>query len=170
MIIDLAKRKTLITLGGSALVTAIPVLSAATMTGHSGTATQTDISQSRDTLVSLSDDTYELSISLLVDDQPTVKITNNSGKLVIVRHIYPGIVHTGEKTFDLNSVFEKSAYAIGAGKSRSIPIVETVATQHETSYPRHLTSKPLRVANLVAHVDNQTQLQQVVNSTRSIYA
>ncbi len=168
MIIDLAKRKTLVTLGGSALVTALPSLSAAAVVGNS--ALQTEIKQPRDTLVSLSDSTYELSISLLVDDQPTVKITNNSDKLVIVRHIYPGIVHTGEKTFDLNSLFDKSAYAIGAGKSRSIPIVETVATQHETSYPRHRAGKPLRVANLVAHVGKQTQLQQVVNSTRSIYA
>ena len=158
--VDQAKRNTLIMLGGTAVVTAMPALGYAT-----GNAITESDEKALESLIPISNPGSELSIALQVDDQSLLTITNHTDKLVIIRHLHPGIVHTGEKTFDINSVFERSAYAIGAGRSRTMPINETVSTQAEVSFPRN-TRQPIRVASLAAH----SHMGKVVNSSRSFYA
>lgn len=109
----------------------------------------------------------ELTISLSVDPEPTIRITNHSDKLIILRHVYPGIIHAGAKTFDVNSIFEGSAYAIGAGRSRVVSVGETVATQAERDFPRHLyAKKPQRIAA----VTGRNYAGILANSTRSFFA
>ena len=160
--VDQAKRNTLIMLGGTAVVTAMPALASSVTTLNGSTEIN---EQAMESLIPISRPGSELSIALQVDEKSSLTITNNTDKLVIIRHVHPGIVHTGEKTFDINSVFERSAYAIGAGRSRTMPINETISTQAEVNFPRN-TKQPLRVASLAAH----SSLGQVANSSRSFYA
>jgi len=109
----------------------------------------------------------ELTISLSVEPEPTIRITNHSNKLIIVRHVHPGIIHAGAKTFDINSVFERSAYALGAGRSRVISVGETTATQAEREFPRHLyANKPQRIVAVTGY--NYSGI--LANSTRSYFA
>ncbi len=161
--VDLAKRNTLIMLSGTAVVSAMPALASSygipAITGAGAT------DQSVEALMSVSGEGMELSVFLKIDEQPSVTITNRTDKLIILRHLHPGIVHAGDKTFDINSVFERCAHAVSAGKSRTLPIVETFSTQAEVQYPRN-TKAPLRVANLVAH----SPIGEVTNSTRSFYS
>jgi len=46
----------------------------------------------------------ELSIALRVDPNPVLVMGNNTDELIIVRHVHPGIVHAGDRAFDINSV------------------------------------------------------------------
>ena len=109
----------------------------------------------------------ELTIALSVDPEPTIRITNHSDKLIILRHVHPGIIHAGYKTFDINSVFERSSYAIGAGRSRVVSVKETTATQAERPYPRHLyRNKPQRIVA----VTGRNSAGILANSTRSFFA
>ena len=109
----------------------------------------------------------ELTISLSVDPEPTIRITNHSDKLIILRHVYPGIIHAGAKTFDVNSIFEGSAYAIGAGRSRVVSVGETVATQAERDFPRHLYA---RQPQRIVAVTGRNYAGILANSTRSFFA
>lgn len=166
--VDLAKRKTLITLGGTALVTAIPTLAVASAGCSIDLTDTTGLTHSSNTVLPISTDGKEISLSLLVDDEAFLTIENHTDRLIIVRHVYPGIVHAGKQTFDINSVFERSAYAIGAGRSRSMPIQQTFSTQAETDYPRHkYSNKPIRVASLLAQ---SSEGSLVAQSSRSFFA
>lgn len=162
--VDQAKRNTLIMLSGTALVTAMPAIAA----GYGNVIQIADAGITHDTpesMIAISGKDMEMSIELNINDQPTVTIANLTDQLIIVRHVYPGIVHAGERTFDINSVFERSAYAVSAGKSRTIAISETYSTQAEVKFPRD-THQPIRAAKLIA----QTPTGLVANSTRSFYA
>ncbi len=109
----------------------------------------------------------ELSISLSVDPEPTIRITNHSNKLVIVRHVHPGIIHAGENAYDINSLFVGSAYAIGAGRSRTMAVKKTSAIQPERDFPRHLyANKPQRIVA----VTGRNYAGILANSTRSFFA
>lgn len=109
----------------------------------------------------------ELSVTLSVDPVPTINLTNNSDKLVIVRHVYPGIIHAGEKTFDINSIFSSGAYAIGAGRTRRVKIEPTYATQAEAEFPRYkYRNQPHRLVS----VTGTDRRGPVVNSSRSFFA
>lgn len=166
--VDLAKRKTLFTLGGSALVTAIPTIAGAATGASSLDYNNISSDGTADTIVPITSHGKEISLSLLIDDESFLTIENNTDKLIIVRHVYPGIVHAGKQTFDINSVFERSAYAIGAGRSRSMPIAQTHSTQAEIDYPRHKFSKePIRVASLLAQ---SREGMLLANSSRSFFA
>lgn len=167
--VDLAKRKTLITLGGTALVTAAPVLAGVSASVSSDLLnSKTGATLSSGTILPISAGGNELSLSLLVDEESFLTIENHTDRLIIVRHVYPGIVHAGKQTFDINSVFKRSAYAIGAGRSRSMPIEQTISTQAETDYPRHkYSNKPIRVASLLAQ---SSEGSLVANSSRSFFA
>ena len=160
--VDQAKRNTLIMLGGTAVVSAVPALASA------GSLCALPINgelAAQPTIIPVANEGLELSIQLNIDDESSLTITNNTSKLIIIRHLHPGIVHAGRKTFDINSVFDRSAYAIGAGRSRTMPITETYSTQAELKYPRNTKNK-LRVAKLVAHSSEGL----MTNSTRSFYA
>lgn len=109
----------------------------------------------------------DLTISLSVDPEPTIRLTNHSDRLIIVRHVHPGLIHAGAKAYDINSIFERSAYAIGAGRSRLVTVKETEHTQAERPYPRHLfRNKPQQIVAVTGR--NYTGI--LANSTRSYYA
>jgi|GEM_PF-1625076 len=163
--VDIKKRKTLKVITGSAVIAvASPVVSAACIHGSEHSVTQTD---PEDIIVPVTSSGTELSVSLSVEPEPIVRLTNNSDRLIIVRHVYPGIVHAGDKAFNINSIFERCAYAISPGTSREAAISPTVHTAEETTFPRHLYRKqPQRVAAVTGHDNNG----MIVNSSRSFYS
>jgi len=109
----------------------------------------------------------ELSIELLVGPEPQVRITNLTKSVMILRHIYPGMVHAGEVAFDINAIFESSAHGFAAGEGRTFAIEPTHSTQAETDFPRAIYGKgPIRVARL--HAFDEQGL--VANSSRSFFS
>jgi len=81
-------------------------------------------------------DQAELSLTLRVDPDPMLVMANNTDELIIVRHVHPGIVHAGDKAFDINSIFERCAYAISPHTKRSVAIHQTSHVQSETEFSR----------------------------------
>lgn len=160
--VDIKKRNTLKALGGSAVIAVAPsAVSAVCLHGEKYQTAMEEI------VVPVTSSGTELTIALSVDPIPTVRLTNHSNKLVIVRHVYPGIVHAGKQAFDINSIFERSGYAIGAGRSREVAIKPTVHTAAETEFPRHLyRNKPQRVAAVTGR-DHRGIL---ANSSRSFFS
>lgn len=161
--VDIKKRNTLKALGGSAVIAVAPgVVSASCL--HGSKKYQTAMEE---IVVPVSSSGTELTIALSLDPEPTVRLTNHSNRLVIVRHVHPGIVHAGEQAFDINSIFERSAYAIQAGRSRTVKISPTSHTAAEREYPLHLyRNKPQRVVAVTGR-DSRGQL---ANSSRSFFA
>lgn len=162
--IDRKKRTTLKMIGGAAAVAAIPTIASAGNCFH-GDAHKEQHANT-ETVVPINNGT-ELTIALSVDPEPTIRMTNHSNQLVIVRHVYPGIIHAGDVAYDLNSIFANSAYAIGAGRSRTVKIQPTSHTQAEADYPRHLyRNKPQRIVA----VTGRNERGILANSTRSFFA
>ena len=153
------KRRTVLKIvGGTAVI--------ATMPSFANTA-KVDVRRTNDESITPISAKPELTIALSVDPVPTINLTNNSDKLVIVSHVYPGIIHAGEKTFDINSIFARGAYNIGAGQTRRIRIESTHATQTEAAFPRHqYRNQPQRLVS----VTGTNRRGPVVNSSRSFYA
>ncbi len=161
--VDVKKRTTLKVLSGAAVIATTPSIVYADCIHGPQQASE---SVAEDIIAPISHST-ELTIALSVDPEPTVTLTNNSDKVLIVRHVYPGIMHAGKQTFDINSIFENGAYGIAAGKSRTAKIVPTISTQAEMQYPRHLyRNKPQRTVA----VTGSDQQGPRVNSTRSFYS
>lgn len=160
--VDVQKRNSLKLLGGSALVAVAPT--AATAACLHGNKYQTAM---QEIVVPVTSSGTELTIALSIDPEPTVRLTNHSNKLIIVRHVYPGIVHAGAVAYDINSIFENSAYAVRAGGSRTVKISPTSNTAAETDFPRHLyRNKPQRVAAVTGR-DHKGIL---ANSSRSFFS
>ena len=160
--IDTKKRSTLKLLGSSAVIAVAPgAVTAACLHGNKVQTAMEEI------VVPVSSSGTELTISLSIDPVPTVRMTNHSNKLVIVRHVHPGIVHAGEQAFDINSIFERSAYAISPGTSREAAISPTTHTAAETEFPLHLfRDMPQRVAAVTGR-DHRGIL---ANSSRSFFS
>ncbi len=152
------RRTVLKVFGGTAVIATMPAFA-------NGAVADTTLKSDEQTVpVSTS---AELSVTLSVDPVPTINLTNNSNKLVIVRHVYPGIIHAGEKTFDINSIFSSGAYAIGAGRTRRVKIEPTYATQAEAEFPRYkYRNQPHRLVS----VTGTDRRGPVVNSSRSFFA
>jgi len=152
------RRTVLKILGGTAVIATMPSIANGSVI---------DIRDKRDQQTVPVSANSELMVALTVDPEPTVQLINNSDKLVIVRHVHPGIVHAGEKTFDINSIFAGSAYAIGAGRTRRIKIEPTFATQAEAEFPRYqYRNQPQRLVS----VTGTDRHGLVVNSSRSFFA
>lgn len=95
-----------------------------------------------------------------------ITITNHSNKVVIVKHVYPGLIHAGRVAYNINSIFANSACGIDAGRSRSFKVEPVNTTHAETDFPRHLFSnQPLRIAHTTGHDDRGL----IVQSTRTVY-
>jgi len=93
-------------------------------------------------------------------------MTNNTDDIVIVRHVHPGIVHVGDRTFNLNSVFEKNATGIGVGETRRKSIMPVAATTAETRFaPGVYKEGRLKPAQVVGYVNEE----KVLNSSRFYY-
>jgi len=159
--IDIKRRTALKMVGGSALLAAAPVMSAGFQ--KNDVASQVAVSGS----AAHRNPAAELSVELLAEGVPTVKLTNHSSSAIELRHIHPGIVHAGSKAFDLNSIFKGQAYKIEAGQSREFSIGTTQAVQSEAAFPRHqYRNKPQRVVT----VTGRDNLGEFVNSSRSFFA
>jgi len=159
--VDRKKRRTLMLIGTGAVVSAAPAAAVASFR-HGQSVSHDECAH-----LPVHGQCMEIRLELTVAQQPTLRISNDSDTLAVVRHVHPGIVHAGGSTFDVNSGFEHSAYAIGAGKSRTIAINPLPAGFHtERPYPIHEhANEPQRVARLRC-ADNCGQL---VNSTRSFF-
>ena len=163
--VDIKKRNTLKALGGSAVIAVAPT--AASATCLYGEHTAVDTMTMEEIVVPVTSSGTELTIALSVDPTPTIRLTNHSDRLVIVRHVHPGIVHAGRQAFDINSIFSGGAYAIRPGTSRVAVIKPTVATAPETGFPRQLyRNKPQRVAAVTGR-DSRGIL---ANSSRSFFS
>lgn len=161
--VDIKKRNAMKILGGTAVIASVPSFAVANATFGDKAF---EVASKPDVVVPLNTGT-ELSIAMSLESEPTVTLTNHSAQLIIVRHVHPGIVHAGARTFDINSIFSDGAHAVEAGRSRTFKIGTTVSTQSETTFPRHLYRKqPQRVAALKG-TDN---FGEVVNSSRSFYS
>lgn len=160
---DKDRRMVLKMIGGTAVLSTAALHSTAAALTSSGDA----IADHIETPVIKRSPGADLTISLSVDPEPTIRLTNHSDRLIIVRHVHPGLIHAGAKAYDINSIFERSAYAIGAGRSRLVPVKETTHTQAERPYPRHLfKNKPQQIVA----VTGRNHAGILANSTRSYYA
>ncbi len=160
--VDITKRNALKVLGGTAAIASAPSL--ATGMPLYGDDAQHNTAAEADVTVSAS---TEMSIALNIESVPRLTLTNHSDQPIALRHIHPGIVHAGEKAFDLNSIFNGKTHTIAAGSSRSFAIQPTHATQAETGFPRHLYRKqPQRVVA----VRGNDHHGEFINSSRSFYA
>jgi hypothetical protein len=155
---DPAKRHTIKLLGGAALVAAAPSVTAGERIGVNAVDLRA---------IKLSGSSAELSFILEVAEQSVLTMINNTDRLLIVRHVHPGIVHAGALTFDINSAFARSGYAISAGKSRKVEIAPVDKFAVEADFPRaRERHNPQRIVSLTGSDKNGL----LVNSTRSFYA
>jgi len=85
-VVDIKKRNALKVLGGTAVISSVPAFAAASenIFDVNGEAVALD-----ETVVPVNASS-DLSIALSVDPEPTVTLTNNSNKPLVVRHVHPG--------------------------------------------------------------------------------
>ncbi len=162
--LDQSKRNSLKMLSGASFIACAPTLVLA-----AGATEQNGVNDNRvtpETVVPLQGNT-ELSISISLDSTPTIKLTNHSSQIIELRHVHPGIVHAGEKSYDLNSIFSKQPVTVNAGSSLSFVVESTDATQAETNFPRHLYRKQPQRVVAVKGTDSRGVF---INSSRSFYA
>jgi len=174
-VVDVKKRQTLKIIGAGAAAVAIPA-SALDLEWRNGawSGQQIVASDDADSMRELYDgselpltDQAELSITLQVDSDPVLVMGNNTDELIIVRHVHPGIVHAGDKAFDINSVFERCAYAISPHKKRAVAIHQTSHVQRETPFSRSSHSGMRQRLAVVTAADKQGLLAY---SGRSFFA
>ena len=152
-IVDEKKRRTLAIMAGTTAAALLPTVATA------ATNPLKLDSSSKDSSVAINSSDDDLEISLDLDGSPTLFIKNKTDKLVIVRHVHPGIVHVNGSTFDINSLFESSASAIGGHRTRRYQIEATHPLASERPFPRRLiSSKPVRVTAISGGTDPAEQL------------
>lgn len=157
---DTNKRTTLKIIAGSAVAAAIPVSLA------SANVPKSTAKNSAATTTIEIDSTSGLQLTLTTGDQPELHMTNNTDDVIIVRHVHPGIVHVGDRTFNLNSVFDKNATGIRAGETRRKPIAQIAATTPETRFaPGVYKEGRLKPAHVVGYLNEE----KVLNSSRFYY-
>ena len=162
--VDINKRKVLKLFGGTAAIAAVPAISSAYET-RLGAGSEAFSAAEQN--VAPATGRSEMAAEFSMDPEPQVKLTNNSARPVLVRHVHPGIVHAGAETYDLNSIFENGALSIEPGASVSVKIGTTYSTQAETAFPRHLFgNKPQRVIS----VTGANSYGKFVHSSRSFYS
>ncbi len=92
----------------------------------------------------------QLQIEITTGNHPTMRVTNTGAELTIVSQLNPGVVQVSGQTLDLNNALAGSRYAIGAGRSRTIP-VGVVAEQTVASRDIKKTDKPFKVMAVTAN-------------------
>ena len=161
--IDKQKRKTLTLVGTAAIASAAPALTFATTAGS-----DRKLSAKQCTAATGHNQCMELRLELNVAQQTLLTISNDSDTRAIVRHVYPGIVHTGTRTFDINAAFANGSREIEAGQSITVVIQPTQSiTPKETEFPRHKYS---RLPQQIARLSGVDEKGVIVNSTRSFYS
>jgi len=144
--VDSSKRRYLKSLGAMMAMPLVPAIALPT----TGIASVND----PHTSINAVTDNEELTISLILGDKPMMRVTNNTNTLSILRRIHPGVVHAGDKTYDLNHSLSRSSYAIGGRRSRLIPVTEALGVIVEPSQSTSYSRKPLRVATISSDNDS----------------
>jgi len=171
-VVNAKKRQTLKIMGAGVAVVATPASVAALGWPNVSQADQQvindDVTNSMYEDIELPMTTHaELSIALRIDRNPVLVMGNNTDELIIVRHVHPGIVHAGDRAFDINSIFERCAYAISPHTKRSVAIEQTSHIQREREFPRSdYQNKPHRLV-VVTGADRDGL---VAYSSRSFFA
>jgi len=145
--VDRSKRKTCLSIGGMLALPFVPHIATASTEAND---LPTTLSDSDSSLQAVSDTNSELDILLQLDGEPVMRVTNTSNRIIIVRRISPSVVHAGDKSYDLNHSLYSSAYGIGAGRTRLIPIREERSFHRKPRMVAKPESRPLRVASLTA--------------------
>lgn len=160
---DVNKRKVLKCIAGATAVVAMPSVSSA----HFSFGAHKHSQEATTPTVETRHNFAELSVSIVSDKVSTLTMTNTSAHPITVKHIHPGLIHAGEKTFDINSIFSNGAWTIEPGTSREVAVNTITGTQNQATFPRHLYRKmPQRAVS----VTGRDKHGQFVNSTRSFYA
>jgi len=136
--VDISKRKTLLSVGGMMALPLLPALTTAA-------AGPFDEKYSHESKHALEQNKSELNIELLPDGaSPAMRVTNLSDEVITLHKIRLGIVQAGGKTYDLNRSLSSGAYTIGAGQSRLIPIIEAGNTPVEPMLSARYGHMPMR--------------------------
>jgi len=89
----------------------------------------------------------ELSLTQLNDTAQTVTIANQTQEAVELKHVYPGIVHSNGRVFDINSLLKNHAITVRPGRSVSLSLNVASTPIEERSIPSGLyKSKPISVS------------------------
>lgn len=147
--IDSSKRKTLLSLGGMMAIPFVPAMVSANYYSELSV-------DSTEQFVSVTDG--ELDIQLMFNDAPMMKVTNTTDSLTILRQIHPGIVHVGGTSYDLNKSLLSSAYAVGAGQSRVIPLIEAAGAPAEPELAARYGRRPTQVASITSYDKHNSPL------------
>ncbi len=168
--IDAAKRQSLKTMTGTALIGGSALIGSTALTAAIPTLANTSQTAPSAASPSALKTQSELSVHLTVGPRPSITLTNNTNLPITVKHVYPGIVHAGRHSFDINEMFARfgsSGCTIEAGESRAVRVTAITGTQEERAFPRQRYARqPLRVAA----VTGNDHKGLIVNSSRSFYA
>ena len=163
--LDTNKRTTLKIIGGATAIAAAPSMVMAGINHQHGAADEIHPAQKTELNKELLTAGTSITIALLLDPEPILRMTNHSNQLVIVRHVSPGILHAGDQVFDINSVFERCAYAISAGTSRNVKISPSGSSPVQTDVPKHLQH---RQQHLLA-VTGRDRTGKLANSSQHFF-
>lgn len=151
--VDLSKRKTIMSVGGMMALPILPALASADTSplNEKDNHDSIPVAEQNNAVHNKS----ELNIELLPDGtSPVARVTNTSDTLIILRKINLGIVQAGGKTYDLNRSLLSGAYAISAGRSRLIPLIEAGSTPAESELSARYGHRTMRVATLESSKGN----------------
>ena len=163
--VDFSKRNALKAIGGVAAIVSVPAISSAN-SGRYNPQPDSDEPHVNEIIVPTNTGA-ELSVDLSVHPVPTITLTNHSDQQIVVKHVYPGIIHAGAQAFDINSIFVNGAYEIKAGEARTLNIQPTTSVQAEARFSREIyRNKPQRIIKVTGNDRNGL----IVNSTRSFFA
>ncbi len=84
----------------------------------------------------------QLSITLELSGAPTMRVTNNSSSMTILKRINPGVVVVGDTRYDLNHSLYNSAHGFRADESRTFAIKEVVAGMAQPRFSAQYANKP----------------------------
>ena len=138
--VDSSKRRSLKAIGAMMAAPLVPASLLATASHASGIVDEANIKHLGGN--------EELSISLDLNGSPTIKVTNNSDSLTILRRINPNVIVAGNKTYDLNHSLYSGAHGISAGETRTFPIAETNNAMANPAFTTKFPRKQLRLAKV----------------------
>ncbi len=147
--IDQAKRQTLAKLGGIAsipVVGSLPLMAQAATSQSSATPTASESTRVGGATSSHQRFQIELHTDL---PQPYMRVTNMTKRVEFMRHVDQGVVESNGQYFDLNAALASSAYAIGAGRTRRIPIEPIDAVTASVKKRAYTHTSSMKVATLL---------------------
>jgi len=103
-----------------------------------------------------------LTIKIISGKSPSMRVTNTGEKLAIFNQLNPGMIEIDGQIFNLNAALGSSAYAIGAGRSRSIPI-QKVCAEFSGLTSTRLVKNPRKLVTVMGNsAEDRLQLAPVM--------